>query len=86
MLEGTRFPSRRLVPADSGVRSFDVANLLTAWAARPDTLSPTAIVMVADLEGFTTAPLAFWSREAPSASLRPRLRITFAPRRPSILP
>ena len=85
-LEGTPFPARTLIPADSGLRSFDVRNLLSAWAARLDTLAPTALVLQSDAENGFELPVAFWSREAPQASLRPRLRITYAPRRPSVLP
>ncbi|MCU0625516.1 MAG: hypothetical protein MUF21_03390 [Gemmatimonadaceae bacterium] len=86
VLEGARFPVVPLVPADSGLRNFDVGPLLNAWATRADTLAPQALVLFSEGEGVLEAPFAFWSREAPQASLRPRLRVTYAPRRPTILP
>lgn len=85
-LEGQRFTPLVMTPADSGVRSFDVGNLLSAWATRPDTLAPAALVLFSEGEGTLEPAVAFWSREAPQASLRPRLRISYAPRRPSVLP
>lgn len=85
-LEGERFAPIVMTPADSGLRSFDVGNLLSAWATRPDTLAPAALVLFSEGEGTLEPAVAFWSREAPQASLRPRLRISYAPRRPSVLP
>lgn len=85
-LEGQRFAPLVLVPADSGLRSFDVGSLLSAWSSRPDTLSPTALVLFSEGEGSLEPAVTFWSREAPQASLRPRLRISYSPRRPSVLP
>lgn len=86
-LEGTTtFPPVTIIPADSGLRTFDLRQLLAAWNARADTLAPTSLVLVSDSENGFELPVAFWSREAPQASLRPRLRLTYTPRRPSVLP
>lgn len=69
----------RLVPADSGTRLIDMAVLLSAWQQSPSKDSPRAIVLRAADEGESGATILFYSREAPAA-LRPRLRLTYAPR------
>lgn len=72
-------PELRLVPADSGDRSIEMASLLAAWTAFPRTDVPRALVLRADAEGAVGGSILFYSREAPAA-VRPRLRLTYAPR------
>jgi hypothetical protein len=69
----------RLVPADSGIRLIDMAVLLSAWQQSPSKDSPRAIVLRAADEAGVGGTILFYSREAPAA-VRPRLRLTYAPR------
>ena len=69
----------RLVPADSGTRTIDMAVLISAWLQSPSKDSPRAIVLRAADEGEAGGTILFYSREAPAA-VRPRLRLTYAPR------
>jgi hypothetical protein len=77
--------SVRLVPRDSGSRSFELVNLFRAWRSVGDANGIRAIVLRAKQEGGSAAELNFGSSEA-VAALRPRLRITYVPRRGFGLP
>lgn len=72
-------PELRLVPADSGLRTLEVATLIAAWSLVPEDDMPRALVLRAEDTGRQGGTLLFFSREAP-ASVRPRLRLTYAPR------
>lgn len=80
-LQGVAFsiPSLGLVPADSGVRTIDMAYLIAAWNESPSKDAPRAIVLRAGDDRTAGATILFYSREAP-ADVRPRLRLTYAPR------
>lgn len=68
-----------VVPANSGIVSVEIAPLVAAWSSiRADTV-PRALVLRAADEGAGGATALFHSREA-AAALRPRLRLTYAPR------
>ena len=77
--------SVRLVPKDPGLRSIELVNLFRAWRAVGAENSIRAIVLRAKQEGSTAAELDFVSTEG-AVSLRPRLRITYVPRRGFGLP
>ncbi|MDB4907552.1 MAG: hypothetical protein JWO05_2336 [Gemmatimonadetes bacterium] len=77
--------SLRLVPADSGLRQLEMVSLLRVWALSPITETPRAIVIRSSYETEEGIQIDFFSREAPKA-VRPRLRITYAPRIPLALP
>ena len=70
----------RFSPGGSGVRSIEIVNLLRIWQALGTTNAPRALVLRTPLEGGTAAELDFVSIEGPAAQ-RPRLRLTFVPRR-----
>ena len=72
--------SLKLAPRDSGLRSIEIVNLVRVWRAVGVTNSTRAIVLRSPLEGNTAAELSFVSIEGPVA-LRPRLRLTYVPRR-----
>jgi hypothetical protein len=74
----------RLSPADSGLRSISIVNLVRAWRSLPAT-TQRALVLRATLEGAQASALRFFSTEAP-AGLRPRLRISYIPRTEFALP
>jgi len=77
--------SVRLVPKDAGLRSVELVNLFRAWRAVGSANSIRAIVLRAKQEAASTAELDFVSSEGAEA-LRPKLRITYVPRRGFGLP
>jgi aryl carrier-like protein len=77
--------SVRLVPKDAGLRSIELVNLFRAWRAVGSANSIRAIVLRAKQEAASTAELDFVSSEGAEA-LRPKLRITYVPRRGFGLP
>lgn len=72
-------PVLRLVPADSGTHTIEIAALIQAWSLTTATEMPRALVLRTEPLGRVGGTVLFYSREAP-ASVRPRLRLTYAPR------
>ena len=72
--------SVRFAPRDSGTRSIELVNLLRSWRLIGTTNSTRALVLRSPQEGSLPGELDFVSTEGPAA-LRPRLRITYVPRR-----
>jgi hypothetical protein len=70
--------SIKAAPGDSGVRSFEIVNLVRTWKNQPVTASPRSIALVSAVEGQLPGEIDFFSSKAPIA-VRPRLRITFVP-------
>ena len=77
--------SARFVPKDAGLRSIELVGLFRAWRAVGAQNSIRAIVLRAKQEAASSAELNFVSSEGAEA-LRPRLRITYVPRRGFGLP
>lgn len=77
--------SVRLVPKDAGLRSVELVHLFQAWRLAGTQNSIRAILLRARLESSSAAELNFVSNDGPVA-LRPRLRITYVPRRGFGLP
>ncbi|HEY5441547.1 MAG TPA: hypothetical protein VIJ90_09740 [Gemmatimonadaceae bacterium] len=67
-------------PRDSGLRSIELVNLMRLWRTVGTTNTTRSIVLRSPQEGNTPGELDFVSMEGPVA-LRPRLRITYVPRR-----
>lgn len=76
--------SLRLVPSDSGQRTLNVLTLARSWSSLPTNV-PRAIAFRITQEGAQPAELRFHSSES-AAALRPRLRITYLPRKESAIP
>jgi hypothetical protein len=76
--------SLRMSPADSGLRSLGLVNLVRAWRSFPAT-TQRALVLRARLEGAQVSALRFISAEE-SSTLRPRVRISYIPRTEFALP
>ncbi|MCU0647625.1 MAG: hypothetical protein MUF00_06500 [Gemmatimonadaceae bacterium] len=74
----------RVLPADSGVRTISVVSVVRAWASLDSTVT-RAIIFGTNSEGISGQELRFASTRAPLAQ-RPRLRITYQPRREFGLP
>jgi hypothetical protein len=67
-----------LAPADSGVRSFEIAGLAKTWRAQALTSSPRSVALRSSQEAQLAAEIDFFSTKGP-VSVRPRLRITYVP-------
>lgn len=67
-----------LAPADSGVVSFEIVNLVRTWRGQATTVSPRSVALRSAVEGQLPGEIDFFSTRAP-ASVRPRLRITYVP-------
>jgi len=74
-----------LFPKDSAVRSFEIINVLKCWKGTTVTKTPRAIALVSGKEGLVPSVFDFFSIEAPAA-VRPRLRVTYLPKRAEGLP
>jgi len=70
----------RLVPGQAGLRRLEIVNLVRAWKVVGAEKATRAIVITAAQEGSSPGELDFYSSDAP-LNLRPRLRLTFVPRR-----
>jgi hypothetical protein len=77
--------SVRLVPNSPGLRSIELVNLFRAWREVGSENSNRAIVLRAKQEASSAAEIDFVSTDG-SLTLRPRLRITYVPRRGFGLP
>lgn len=84
-IEGVLLPSLSIMPADSGVRSFDVGSALRLWVTQDSTV-PTGFVLYSEGETFQEQRPAFYSRRNSNAALRPRLRVTYTTRREGAIP
>ncbi|HEY2064566.1 MAG TPA: hypothetical protein VGG84_01330 [Gemmatimonadaceae bacterium] len=70
----------RLVPKDSGQRSIELVNLVRAWQAVGTANTTRALVLRSKQEASSPGELNFFSTKGPVAA-RPRLRVTYVPRR-----
>jgi hypothetical protein len=77
--------SVRLVPNSPGLRSIELVDLFRAWREVGSANSNRAIVLRARHEASSAAEVDFVSTEG-ALALRPRLRITYVPRRGFGLP
>jgi hypothetical protein len=67
----------RFAPADSGLRQFEMVQLVRLWHTSLATSDPRAVALVAQLEGASGAE--YWFTTAAGApSLRPRIRIIYS--------
>jgi hypothetical protein len=84
-IEGALLPALRIAPADTGVKSFNVGNALRFWL-QADTTRLTGFVLYSEGEVFQEQRPAFYSRRDPNPARRPRLRVTYTPRREGAIP
>jgi hypothetical protein len=76
----------RLSPRDSGEKSVEIVQIVRAWRLVGTTRTPRALVLRAPEEGLRAGEVNFFSIDAPVAAVRPRLRLTYVPRRGFGLP
>ncbi len=72
--------SVRFAPRDSGVKSIELVNLFRFWRAVGPANTSRSVVLRAKEEGVAPGEASFFSSEGPAAA-RPRLRLTYVPRR-----
>jgi hypothetical protein len=77
--------SLKLAPGDSGVRSFEIVGLVRSWRLTDSTVSPRTLALASGSEGSVPQEINFFSSRAGN-SLRPRLRLTYAPQTSTGLP
>ena len=75
----------RLVPRDSGVKTLEIVNVVRAWRAVGTARTGRALVLRVAEEGLRAGEVNFFSIDGPVAQ-RPRLRLTYVPRRGFGLP
>jgi hypothetical protein len=75
----------RVVPKDAGLKSVELVNLFRVWRSVGTANSIRAVVIRAAREGVSAGEFDFVSNEGAEA-LRPRLRLTYVPRRGFGLP
>lgn len=83
--EFTVIDTLRVAANAGGAREIDVAPVLRIWRAQGDSVGPRAIILRSGREGISAAQAWFHSAEA-TATLRPRLRISYTPANPFGLP
>ena len=74
-----------VTPGGSGLKSLEIANILSIWRAQASTGTPKAIVLLSTLEGTSPLEARFFPVEA-SPDQRPRLRISYSARKSTGLP
>jgi len=75
----------RLIPRDSGEKSLEIVNIMRAWRIVGTARTPRALVLLSPEEGRRAGEVNFFSVDGPVA-VRPRLRLTYVPRRGFGLP
>jgi hypothetical protein len=75
----------RIMPGQSGLHTVELVNVVRAWRTVGTTNTTRAIVLRAAQEGSSPGELNFTSTEGP-VDQRPRLRLTYVPRRGFGLP
>jgi len=70
----------RVIPGQVMVRRIEIVNLVRAWRVVGAEKATRAIVLTVPQEGSSPGELNFYSSDAP-ADVRPRLRLTYVPRR-----
>ena len=81
----TNLDTLKVAPADSGVKTLEVAQLIALWHSQKVEKTPRAIVLVSGSEGQAPLQARFFSIEAPP-ELRPRLRVSYSTRKSRGLP
>jgi hypothetical protein len=70
----------RLMPGEGALRTLEIVQLVRAWRIVGSERATRALVLTAFQEGSSPGELDFYSTEAPE-DVRPRLRLTYVPRR-----
>ena len=68
----------RFTPADSGLRQFEMVQLVRAWSANLLVTDPRALALRSEFEG-ASGQLFWFTPSSGPEDLRPKIRITYAP-------
>jgi hypothetical protein len=84
----TNADSLRVAPADSGLREFEIIGWVRVWKGTQTTKTPRALSLAFPIpeEGNSGSVVDFFSLEATTAAVRPRLRLTYLPRTTEVVP
>lgn len=82
---GATLDTLKISPADSGLKTLEVAQVISLWRAQDPDLTPRALILVSTTEGRAPVQALFFSIEA-APELRPRLRISYSTRKSRGLP
>ena len=74
-----------VTPGGSGLRTLEIANIISIWRSQTATGTPRAIVLLSTLEGTSPLEARFYPVEA-APDVRPRLRISYSARKSTGLP
>jgi hypothetical protein len=75
----------KVTPTGSGLRTMEIANVISLWRTQNPTETPRALILVSTLEGTSPLEARFFPTEA-APELRPRLRISYSARKSTGLP
>ena len=81
----TNTDTLKVTPGSSGLRTIEVANVISLWRTQNPTETPRALILVSTLEGTSPLEARFYPIEA-APDLRPRLRISYSARKSTGLP
>jgi len=80
-----RTDTLKVTPGGSGLRTMEIANVISLWRSQNPDETPRALILVSTLEGTSPLEARFFSVEA-APELRPRLRISYSARKSTGLP
>lgn len=85
IVAGTTLDTLKISPADSGLKTLEVAQVIALWRSQNSEETPRALILVSTTEGLASIQARFFSIEA-APNLRPRLRISYSTRKSRGLP
>jgi len=85
IIAGTTLDTLKISPADSGLKTLEVAQVIALWRSQNSEETPRALILVSTTEGLAAVQARFFSIEA-APNLRPRLRISYSTRKSRGLP
>jgi hypothetical protein len=80
-----RTDTLKVTPSGSGLRTMEIANVISLWRSQNPAETPRALILVSTLEGTSPLEARFFPIEA-APDLRPRLRISYSARKSTGLP
>jgi hypothetical protein len=80
-----RTDTLKVTPSGSGLRTMEIANVISLWRSQYPAETPRALILVSTLEGTSPLEARFFPIEA-APDLRPRLRISYSARKSTGLP
>ncbi|HKY98909.1 MAG TPA: hypothetical protein VJL35_13705 [Gemmatimonadaceae bacterium] len=80
-----RTDTLKVTPGGSGLRTMEIANVISLWRSQNPVETPRALILVSTLEGTSPLEARFFPVES-APDLRPRLRISYSARKSTGLP